>query len=146
MWKNGLVVIVANIHRSYKQVLTINSSTIIQDLISHYQSEPTIAVAYFYLDFNEIEKQQTEMAVRSLIVQLAAQCPCLPESLRSAHSRSQSQQKHSTIEEMTAMLYSMLKLFDSTYVLLDALDECKDREDLLKFIEVIAGWSINTDN
>ena len=84
------------------------------------------------------------MVVRSLIVQLAAQCLFLPESLRLAHSRSQSQQKQPTIEEMTAILYPLLKLFDSTYVLLDALDECKDREDLFKFIEVVTGWNIDT--
>lgn len=84
------------------------------------------------------------MVIRSLIVQFAAQCPHLPESLRSAQSRSQSQQKQPTIEEMTAMLYPLLKLFNNTYILLDALDECKDREDLFKFIEVVIGWNIDT--
>lgn len=113
-------------------------------MISYYQSEPSIAVAYFYFDFNDSEKQRTEMLLRSLIVQLAAQCPNLPESLQSAHSRSQSSQEQPTMGEMTSILYQMLKNFNTTYILLDALDECTDRQDLLNFIEVLICWKISS--
>lgn len=36
-----------------------------------------------------------------------------------------------------------MKGFNSTYILLDALDECTDREDLFKFIEAIINWNID---
>lgn len=144
MWKDNLVVSIIKIRIGYGKGLDgIHSSTIIQDVISKYQSEPAIAVAYFYFDFNGVDKQQTEMLVRSLIVQLIAQCPRLPELLQSTHSKSQSGLKQPTIEEMIMILRQLLKGFNTTYILLDALDECTDREALLDFIEALMGWNIS---
>ena len=120
----------------------IHSSTIIQDVVSHFQSEPTTAVVYFYFDFNDLDKQHTKNLISSLIVQLSAQSPHLPDSLQSAYSRSQNGQKQPTIEDLTILLRQMLKIFKGTYILLDALDECTDREELLEFIEALMEWNI----
>ena len=83
------------------------------------------------------------MLIRSLIVQFSAQCLQLPESLQSAYSRSQNGQNQPTIEDLTNLLGQLLKSFNSTYILLDALDECTDREDLLEFIKVLTAWNIH---
>lgn len=83
------------------------------------------------------------MLIRSLIVQLLAQDPHLLESLQSAYSRSQNGQNKLSIKELTALLRQMMKAFNSTYILLDALDECTDRKDLLEFIEVLRDWNID---
>ncbi|MCJ1462463.1 hypothetical protein MMC07_001065 [Pseudocyphellaria aurata] len=115
-----------------------------EDLISCYQSEPTVAVAYFYFDFNETEKQRTEMLIRSLIIQFAERSPHFPDSLQSAYSRSHGGQKQPTTEELTDVLCHMLNNFNTTYILLDALDECADREDLLEFIETLMGWKMKS--
>lgn len=133
------------LHTTGKTGLTefIPSSTIIQDVISNHQSEPIKAVAYFYFDFNDSDKQRTEMLIRSLIVQFAAQCSHLPESLKSAHSRSQGGQKQPTIGDMTIILRHILKSFNTIYILLDALDECTDRQDLFEFIGSLMGWNID---
>ena len=106
-------------------------------MISHYQSKPKIGVAYFYLDFNDLDKQRTEKLIRSLIVQLLARCGYVPELLQSAYSQSQNGQTQPTTEDLTVILCQVLEIFDSTYILLDALDECTDREELLKFIEAL---------
>lgn len=45
---------------------------------------------------------------------------------------------------MTAILRQLFNEFNSTYILVDALDECVDQEDLFKFIEALMGW--NMDN
>lgn len=121
----------------------IHSSTIIQDVISNYQFEPTIAVAYFYFDFNDLDKQCTENLIRSLIVQLSAQCLHVPRSLQLAYSRSQNGQNQLTADELKILLRQILKSFSSIYVLLDALDECTDREELLQFIQALVDWDID---
>ena len=120
-----------------------HSSTITQDVLSNYQSEPTIAVAYFYFDFNDSDKQRTEKLIRSLIVQLSAQCLHLPASLQLAYSRSQNGQNQLTVEDLRTLLHQVLESFNSTYILLDALDECTDREDLLEFMEALVDWNVN---
>ena len=100
-------------------------------------------MAYFYFDFNDSDKQSTEKLIRSLVVQLSSQCLHLPESLQWAYSRSQDGKKQPTIEDLRIILCHMLKIFDNTYILLDALDECTDQEDLLEFIETLMGWNIH---
>lgn len=122
----------------------IRSSTIIQNVISDHQSEPTIAVVYFYFDFSDPDKQRTKSLVCSLITQLSEQCPHLPESLQLAYSQSQNGQIQLTVKELTTLLLQLVKDFNSTYILLDALDECTDREDLLEFIEALTGRNINS--
>ena len=118
----------------------IHSSTIIQDVKSSYQFEPTVAIAYFYFDFNDLDKQRTEKLIRSLIVQLSGSYSA--ESLLSAYSQSQKGRNQLTVEQLTLILRQMLQSFNSTYILLDALDECTDREDLLEFIEALMSWNI----
>ena len=112
-------------------------------MISSYHSQPKTAVSYFYFDFNDLSKRKSEMLIRSLIVQFAAQCLDLPKSLKSALECSQNRQTQPTIEELEDILFQVLKIFDTTYILLDALDECIDREDLLNFIKSLLGWKIN---
>jgi hypothetical protein len=36
----------------------------------------------------------------------------------------------------------MIWEFGETYIILDALDECKDREELLEGVRAIAGWEL----
>ena len=105
---------------------------------------PTIAVAYFYFDFNDVDEQSAENLIRSLIVQLSAQCPHLPESLQMTYLRSRNGQNRLTVDELTIVLRQIVKGFTSTYILLDALDECTNREDLLEFIKALIDWNIIT--
>ena len=35
------------------------------------------------------------------------------------------------------------KFSNNTYILLDALDECINREDVLQFVEALMGWGIH---
>ena len=112
-------------------------------MIYHYQPEPTTAVAYFYFDFNDLDKQRTDKLIRSLIVQLSAQCPHLSEPLQSAYSRSRDGQNQPTVDELTALLHQMVKGFNSTYIVLNALDECTNREDLFELIEALMSWNTN---
>lgn len=78
------------------------------------------------------------------MVQLSAYCPHIPDSLQSAYSQSQNGKNQLTTEELTNVLHQMVKIFKSTYILIDALDECKDLEDLLEFIKALMGWNIDS--
>lgn len=75
-------------------------------------------------------------------MQLSAQCLRLPDSLQLAYSQSQNGQQQPTIEDLIAILHQILESFQSSYVFLDALDECASREELLIFISEITGWKL----
>jgi hypothetical protein len=62
---------------------TILTSTITEDVLQHRHLGRTLAVVYFYLDFNDIEKQQHEKMIRSLITHLSIQSASTPQALES---------------------------------------------------------------
>jgi hypothetical protein len=118
------------------------SSTIIQDVMLHCLSDSTLAVTYFYFDFNDIEKQRYENLIRSLIMQLSMQSKSTPKALNTIYSRYQEGQQQPTTDALTWALQHMVGDFHQTFIILDALDECTEREELLGLIEKIVDWKL----
>lgn len=126
---------------------TILSSTIIQDLIDQFQDDPKAAVVYFYFDFNDQEKQKPESLLSSLLVQLASQCRRhVPEALKDLYTSSKDisgeKKLPPTYDRMRGTLVSLVSEFDQVYICLDALDECTNRDRLLKLLNYILEKSL----
>jgi hypothetical protein len=45
-------------------------------------------------------------------------------------------------DDLKECLKSLLALFESVYIVLDALDECSERGDVFDFLEELHGWVI----
>ena len=120
------------------------SSTIVQDLVAYCQSNPSFAIAYFYFDFHDSMKQRYENLVRSLVDQLYTQCTNTPEVLENLYSRNRDGAWQPTTEALVAALRDIVYRFQHTYIVLDALDECSERGELLSLIEEIIDWKIET--
>lgn len=121
---------------------TVLTSTIIDDVTHHCHLIPALTVVYFYFDFNDIEKQQYEKMIRSLIKQLSVQCASTPKALESLFSSCMNGERQPRISELLTTLQQMVQEFDGVFIILDALDECKDRQGLLDSIKEIAGWKL----
>jgi hypothetical protein len=121
-------------------LITSHSSTIIEDVHGHCQLDPSFAMAYFYFDFNDTEKQQSANLIHSLITQLSSQSSSCPHTLAVLYSQSLDGQRQPTMESLLASLKFILEGFQHVYVILDALDECGDREQLLALVEEITEW------
>ena len=117
------------------------SSTIIEEVDGHCQSDPSLVSAYFYFDFNEPEKQRPENLIRSLITQLSSGCSSCPEALINFYSRHQEGTRQPTTDTLLVLLSNIFEAFKEIYVVIDALDECTDRAGLLSLIETIIGWN-----
>ncbi len=114
------------------------SSTVIEDVNGHLQ--PGEAVAYFYFDFRDGAKQSLTQAIRSLLVQFCAKSTealRVLEDIYGDHNQGQ-QSPHS--REMVKALSRVVDTFPRAYIILDALDECPERNDLLNFLEDKAKW------
>ncbi|KIV93472.1 hypothetical protein PV10_04684 [Exophiala mesophila] len=111
---------------------TILSAAALQSLIQHQASQPGIAVVYFYFDFNDSEKQSSRMAIRSLLFQLAQQSGDGLQGLEQLRQKCTSGQPSD--DAIQSLLQSTMERMGSKYIVLDALDECTDREDLLTFL------------
>lgn len=120
---------------------TILSSTVLEDVLSFAKDDPGKAVAYFYFDFNDREKQDSRLMVRSLVSQLSRQSIKLTLTLEILFSESEAQRQPS----LSALLNAAQQLIEglpSTYILIDALDECSDRKELLNILRKIHAWQL----
>lgn len=108
----------------------------------HCQSDQTLVICFFYFDFNDIEKQRHENLLRSLITQLSKQSINTPEALSKLYSRCEDGQQQPTIDALILAFQQMIKEFGQVFIILDALDECTEREDLLALIDSMAGWKV----
>ena len=97
-------------------------------------------MAYFYFDFNDVEKQQHEKMIRSLITHLSIQSKSTPRALESLFSSCMDGKRQPTTGALLETLRQMVQAFDETFIILDALDECKERRELLEDIEIFAEW------
>ena len=118
---------------------TLLSSSIIEHLIQESSSKYGQAVLYFYFDFKDVEKQKHENLIRSLIQQI-----CMrhgdPQKLKSLYSSCETGQHQPTHEKLLVTLHQMLKIIKGAYLILDALDECAERQDLLDDIHELCRW------
>ena len=45
-----------------------------------------------------------------------------------------------SVQSLQSVLLTILESFDNVYIVLDALDECTERKDLLKWIKEMTSW------
>ncbi|KAJ7608282.1 hypothetical protein DFH06DRAFT_1377559 [Mycena polygramma] len=104
-----------------------------------HPATPNFGIAYFYFDFRDEKKQLLETMLRSIIMQLSAQSPT-PYSVLDQHFNSCQGGKFPTYDDLLAMLPTTLAQFTSTYIVLDALDECSEHDELVQLISNLRGW------
>jgi hypothetical protein len=121
---------------------TILSSTIIEEVLRHCHLRSDLAVVYFYFDFNDAEKQQHDKMIRSLITQLYAQSQSVLKPLESLFSSHRNGERQPPTHLLLATLRQMIEGFGETFIILDALDECVERKELLADIKEIMKWKL----
>jgi Cdc6-like AAA superfamily ATPase len=123
---------------------TILSSTILQNVFQYCADDPGKIVAYFYFDFNDPHKQDPELMVRSLISQLSQQSVKLPTILETLYSSCENGQRHPSLDDFLEVLHKMIQESPQSYIILDALDECGKRTELMGILESMAGWRLES--
>jgi Cdc6-like AAA superfamily ATPase len=121
---------------------TILSSTILEDVLQHCQDDPGKAAAYFFFDFNDAKKQDPEIMVRSLLCQLSEQVIKIPPSLDALFSSCESGQRQPSTDALMKALRLITQDLPQIYIVLDALDECTQRSELMEMLETIIGWKV----
>lgn len=119
---------------------SVLSCTVIENLFDRGSFKNDTAMLYFYFDFNDTAKQSYEKMIRSLIVQLSSRSPSTPSELKNLYSHCLNGEEQPAFQSLMGTLHDMMKYFAKLYIVLDALDECLDREDLLECIEHFAEW------
>lgn len=118
---------------------TILSSTIIDNLHQDCKRNHGHTLAYFYHDFKSADSYHGKM-LRSLVAQLSQQNPKSFTLLEDLYKSSDEGFRQPTDKALLTVLGEMILNSPTTYIVLDALDECKSRSDLLRAIETINVW------
>ena len=121
----------------------MRSSAITDNLLQRFNS----ATAYFFFDARDSQKdfQLHEKLICSLIWQFSLKCGGrLPKVLVNLYSCCGNGHQEPTLDDLQNTLQKILDGFSSTFIILDALDECAEREKLLNWIETfILGKCLN---
>ncbi|KAF8527686.1 hypothetical protein JB92DRAFT_2865847 [Gautieria morchelliformis] len=120
---------------------TILCSTIIEELSIHCSSDPSLAIAFFYFDFNNKDTFPNPV-LRSLIEQLSVQCTSIPSALESLFSKNKQGGVHRDPgqEDLMSTLKMIIRSFQAIYIIFDALDECPERSRFLKVLGEVHDW------
>ncbi|KAF8512781.1 hypothetical protein JB92DRAFT_2669017, partial [Gautieria morchelliformis] len=123
---------------------TILCSTIIEELSRHSRSDPFLAMAFFYFDFNNKDTLPDDV-LRSLIVQLSAQCVSTPHALESLFSMNEQGgvRRDPRQEDLMSTLKTIVMSFQVVYIVFDALDECPERSRFLKLLREVHDWKLD---
>ncbi|KDR72057.1 hypothetical protein GALMADRAFT_74301 [Galerina marginata CBS 339.88] len=94
------------------------------------------AVAYFFFDRrdSQSERQLHSKLIRSLISQFAHQRGGIPGELVDLYRRCGDNQQP-TVNQLQKTLHDILDGFLHAYIIIDALDECSDRERTLTWVD-----------
>ena len=121
------------------------SSSIVNKLS---QKNPPFGIAYFFFDGRDSQNalQLHENLIRSLISQFSHQRGGIPTELADLYKRCGDHQQPS-LNQLQDVLRNILDGFLHTYIAIDALDECADREETLIWVnELVSGTDQPAEN
>ena len=123
---------------------TILSSTIIEHLLQHCHDNASMVTAYFYFDFNDTQKQDPELMLRSLLTQLLQRLSTMPKGVDALFSACNNGQRQPSSHALLEVIRQVMQQFTYVYVVLDALDECTQRPELMDALETMARWQLDS--
>ena len=118
---------------------TILSTSVIKYLLDRRDSDATLSVAYFYIDFSEEETQKPENIIRSLLKQICCRSHSTLQELDSLYSHCANGTQQPSLDQLLSVLRRVLDGMNDgdAFFIIDALDECKERVELLKLLNRI---------
>jgi hypothetical protein len=122
---------------------TILSSTIIKHLLQHCSDDISTVTAYFYFDFNNAQKQDPELMLRSLLCQLLQRSITISRGVDALFSSCDNGKRQPSLHALLEATPQVMQQFTHVYIVLDALDECTQRQELIDVLETMAGWQLS---
>lgn len=118
------------------------TSTVINCLKHKYQSSE-VGLAYFFCDYKDLMKQDPSTVLRTLLNQLITQNIAV---YRNVQKFSKEQYKDDRVANLAPLSLDLIRSnvsqfldgsFQRVFIVIDAVDECHDRECILKAIPAI---------
>jgi len=121
---------------------SILGSSIIEKLSKRYLS-PSTGLAYFYCDGNYLDKQKIRYILGSVLRQLIDCHEFDSRSSKLSHLLPLYERKSLPSEVLMSTLDHVSISFDRVYIIIDGLDECGDRDELLHVLSTHQSDTLN---
>lgn len=89
----------------------------------------TAAVIYLFCSYKEGETQTAQNLIASLLKQVLERRRVLSQDIRNLHERHLQRQTRPSLDEISPLLMKELQTYSPVFVIIDALDECADRNN-----------------
>jgi hypothetical protein len=122
---------------------TILSSTVIEHLLQHCGEDTSMVTTYFYFDFNDTQKQDPELMLCSLLCQLLQRSLTISKGVDALFSSCENGKRLPPLRALLQATKEAAQEFTHVYIVLDALDECTQRLELMDMLKTVAGWQLN---
>ncbi|KAJ9220414.1 hypothetical protein DTO169C6_7303 [Paecilomyces variotii] len=120
---------------------TVLCSTVIDYVQSlcKTQTGSESAYVYYYFDFNDRQRETLDCFLRSALAQLSRQVETIPTEVKRLFDSATKQAEEPTTEKLATALYELLGRFKKTYIIVDALDECCEQDDMIDLMSTLRG-------
>lgn len=142
-WKTGRIPFTW-LHGAAGSGKTILSAGIIKDIQELCEEDPAKSLAFFFFDFNDVEKQNPVNMVKSLLSQFLNRCHSIPDTVRSLHATCENGRREASEQQLLQALKDTLELLPASFVVLDALDECSNWDALFDILSKMQSWCKHT--
>ena len=120
---------------------TVLASVIINQLFGDCEKLTKAGIAFFYFEFNnQSTMQDHNRLLRSLIEQLSSECGDIPKPLTALYRRCRNGTLQPTTTDLLTTLQSIVHSFSHFYLVIDAFDECKEKQKFLGFLNAVVMW------
>ena len=101
-----------------------------------------IALVYFYCDFRQSESTQVVTVLRTLVAEFI-RAGWIEEVSKLSQDMTRGRSSPTKLSDLSYLLKKAVKFFQSSIIVIDALDECNDIEDLLPhLLDLAAGGDV----
>ncbi|KAF8466957.1 hypothetical protein BDZ91DRAFT_762946 [Kalaharituber pfeilii] len=115
---------------------THESSTLLKDIISKHQGNPSIGICFFFFNFQAADIQKPIQLFAVLLKQLCRSQKEIPQGLQALYTKCHSNDISPTLLELQQQFEAVSSFFDEVFLVIDAFDECHqdDRKEILNGI------------
>ena len=119
-------------------MLRLSRSTVIQHITQLFGNNAGVAIGYFYCDYKDVNKRDTRKILGTLVAEICRQSPEALEHIEEISSKYREFKSPCTLDTLCSALKECLDFQSRNFVIIDALDECNDRDEILRFIVDLA--------
>lgn len=102
---------------------TMLTSVVVEELLTRFENDCNIGIAYLYCDYRRQHEQKFEDLVSSLLKQFVQEQPSIPDSVKSLYDKHRNKRTRPSLDEILGTLQVVAAVYSRVFIIVDALDE-----------------------